>query len=296
MNKRFLFTFLATSALAAWALLRTPPGRFVWRPRDPNAPHVALITGASAGIGAEYARQLAARGFDLVLAARRADRLHELAQSLMQTYRVHVEVVAADLAQEADVARVEARIRAMDNLALLINNAGFGTIGRLVNSDPVRQQEMVYLHVMAPMRLTQAALPGMITRGYGAIINVSSVAGYMRFRGNVNYAATKAYLTVFSETLANELSGSGVCVQALCPGFTRTEFHSTSEFQNHRSAPYPDFMWMSAQEVVRQSLDALGNGQVAFVPGLLYRALVLALRTPVLGDGLMRVAGWVIGR
>lgn len=296
MNKRFFFTVSITSALAAWALLRTPPGRFTWRPRDPNTPQVALITGASAGIGAEYARQLAARGFDLVLTARRADRLHDLAQSLMQTYHVNVEVVAADLSYEAGVTHVEEHIRAMDNLAVLVNNAGFGTIGRLVNSDPVRQQEMVYLHVMAPMRLTQAALPGMTARQYGAIINVSSVAGYVRLRGNVNYAATKAYLTAFSETLANELLGSGVYVQALCPGFTRTEFHYTPEFENHRPAPYPDFMWMSAEEVVHQSLAALGNGQVAFVPGWLYRMLVLALRTSVLGDGLMRVAGLVIGR
>lgn len=290
MNKKILTTVSLASVVGAWALFRTPPGRFTWRLRDPNAPLAALITGASAGIGAEYARQLAARGFDLVLVARRGDRLQEMAQSLTHTYGVNVEVIVADLSQAADVARVEERIRAMDNLAVLVNNAGFGTIGRLVNSDPVRQQEMVYLHVMAPMRLTQAALPGMTARKYGAIINVSSVAGYVRLRGNVNYAATKAYLTAFSETLQNELLGSGVYVQALCPGFTRTEFHSTSDFAKHKPKPYPAFMWMSAQEVVQQSLDALGNGQVAFVPGLLYRVLVLMLRTPALGDNMMRVA------
>lgn len=290
MNKKTLAAFSLASGVGAWALLRTPPGRFSWRPRNPDAPLAALITGASAGIGAEYARQLAARGLDLVLVARRSDRLHELAQSLMQTYRINAEVFVADLAQEADVARVEDRIRVMDNLAVLVNNAGFGTIGRLVNVDPARQQEMVYLHVMAPMRLTQAALPGMTARNHGAIINVSSVAGYVRLRGNVNYAATKAYLTAFSETLASELLGSSVYVQALCPGFTHTEFHFTPEFEKHKPKPYPDFMWMSAEEVVRQSLDGLGNGQVAFVPSLLYRMLVLVLRTPVIGDNLMRVA------
>ena len=287
MNKRFIFAVSILSALASWALLRTPPGRFRWRLRDPNAPLVALITGASAGIGAEYARQLAAHGLDLVLVARRADRLHELAQSLTQTYGVNVEVIAADLAQEADVARLEEHIRAMDNLAMLVNNAGFATIGRLVNVEPVRQQEMVYLHAMAPMRLTQAALPGMTARKHGAIINVSSVAGYVRLRGNVNYAATKAYLTAFSETLQNELLGSGVYVQALCPGLTHTEFHSTPDFATHKPRPYPELMWM---------LDALGNGQVAFVPGLLYRIMVLVLRTPVLGDTLMRMAALLAGR
>jgi short-subunit dehydrogenase len=290
MNQKTLTALSLASAVGAWALLRTPPGRFPWRRRDLAAPATALITGASAGIGAEFARQLAARGFDLVLTARRGDRLQELAQSLATTYQIKCDVLSADLAREEGVAAVEAYIRTMDHLAVLVNNAGFGTIGRLANVDPVRQQEMVYLHAMAPMRLTQAALPAMIERKHGAIINVSSVAGYVRLRGNVNYAATKAYLTAFSETLQNELLGSGVYVQALCPGFTRTEFHSTPDFANHKSKPYPDFMWMSAEDVVQQSLDAIGNGQVAFVPGLLYRLMVLVLRMPVLGDNLMRVA------
>lgn len=295
MNRRFLFTGLVISA-AAWALLRVPGGRFP-RPSPGASPRpVALITGASAGIGAEYARQLAARGFDLVLVARRAERLAELSQSLTATYGVHCEVIAADLAHDEGVSLVEARIRSLNNLAILVNNAGFGTIGRLVNVDPVRQQEMLYLHVMAPMRLTQAALPGMTARRYGAIINVASVAAYWRFVGNVNYAATKAYLVAFSEGLQIELRGSGVHVQALCPGFTRTEFHHTEEFKKHRPRHYPGFLWMSAEEVVRQSLDALGNGQVVVVPGLFYRALVLALRTSVLGEGLMWVAGMVLKR
>lgn len=290
MGKRTFLAAAVTTGLAAWALLRTPPGRFKWRPRDATAPQTALITGASAGIGAEFARQLAARGFDLVLVARRTERLTELAATLTATFQVNCEVLAADLAHEAGVASVEARIRELDTLAVLVNNAGFGTLGRFVNADPTRQQEMVYLHTMAPMRLTQAALPGMTARRYGAIINVASVAAYVRLRGNVNYTATKAYLTAFSEVLQAELRGAGVCVQALCPGFTRTEFHYTPDFKDHKPLPYPDFMWMSAAEVVRQSLDALGNGQVAFVPGVLYRALVLMLRTPVLGDNAMRLA------
>lgn len=295
MNKRFLFTGVVTSA-AAWALLRLPSGRFPWPPSDASTRPVALITGASAGIGAEYARQLAARGFDLLLVARRADRLSELSQSLTAAHGVHCETIAADLTQDEGVSLVEARIRTTDNLAILVNNAGFGTIGRLVNVDPVRQQEMIYLHVMAPMRLTQAALPSMTAQRYGAIINVASVAAYWRFVGNVNYAATKAYLVAFSEGLQIELRGSGVHVQALCPGFTRTEFHHTDEFKKHKARRYPGFLWMSAEEVVRQSLEALGNGQVVVVPGLLYRALVLALRTPLLGEGLMRIAGMIMGR
>jgi short-subunit dehydrogenase len=290
MNKRTFFAAAATAGLAAWTLLRTPPGRFKWRPRDVDAPHTALITGASAGIGAEFARQLAARGFDLVLVARRADRLTELAEMLTATFKVNCEVIAADLTHEEGIAAVEARIRTLNTLTVLINNAGFGTLGKLVNADPARQQAMVSLHVMAPMRLTQAALPGMKARHHGAIINVSSVAAYVRLRGNVNYMATKAYLNAFSEVLQSELRESGIYVQALCPGFTHTEFHFTPDFKDHKPLPYPELMWKSAEEVVRQSLDAIGNGQVAFVPGVLYRALVLALRTPVLGDNMMRVA------
>ncbi|MFO7634412.1 MAG: SDR family oxidoreductase [Caldilinea sp.] len=294
MNKKAFTALTVASAIGAWSLLRTPPGRFPWRPRDPSAPLAALITGASAGIGAEYARQLAGRGFDLVLVARRADRLDELAQSISAAHQVKCEVIAADLACEEGVAQVEARIRGLDNLAMLVNNAGFGTIGKVVNADPARQQEMVYLHVMAPMRLTRAALPGMTVRKYGAIVNVSSVAAYVRIRGNVNYTATKAFLNAFSETLQYEQRATGVYVQAFCPGFTRTEFHSTPDFQNVTLKQYPDFMWQSAPEIVRQSLNAIGNGQVAFVPGVLYRTLALALRTPVIGDNMMRVASLLI--
>lgn len=294
MGKRTFLTATIASSLAAWALLRTPPGRFQWRPRDAAAPQSALITGASAGIGAEFARQLAACGFDLVLVARRTDRLTELAATLMATFQVNCEVIAADLAHEEGVAAVEERIRALNSLTVLVNNAGFGTLGKFVNADPVRQQEMVYLHTMAPMRLTQAALPGMTARRSGAIINVASVAAYVRLRGNVNYTATKAYLTAFSEVLQTELRGTGVYVQALCPGFTRTEFHYTPDFKDHKPLPYPAFMWMSAEEVVRQSLAALGNGQVAFVPGVFYRALVLTLRIPVLSDNLMRLASLLL--
>lgn len=293
MNRRLLFTGLAASA-AAWALLHTPRGRFPWPSRNTTPRPVALITGASAGIGAEYARQLAVRGFDLALVARRADRLYELSRSLTAAHGVHCEVIAADLAHDEGVSLVEARIRAMDALAILVNNAGFGTIGRLVNVDPGRQQEMIYLHVMAPMRLTQAALPDMMERRHGAIINVASVAAYWRFVGNVNYVATKAYLVAFSEGLQIELRGSGVHVQALCPGFTRTEFHHTEEFKKRRARRYPDFLWMSAEEVVRQSLDALGNGQVVVVPGLFYRALVLALRTPVISEALMGIGNLLL--
>lgn len=283
--------FGAQSPATAQRAPRNAPGRFVWHPRNPSAPLTALVTGASAGIGAEFARQLAGRGFDLLLVARRATRLTELARTIEAEKGVRCTVLAADLAQETGVAQVEAAIRQLDNLAILVNNAGFGTVGQFVRSDPLRQQEMVYLHVMAAMRLTQAALPALLHHRYGALINVSSVAAYIRLRGNVNYSATKAFLNAFSETLHYELHGTGVFVQALCPGFTHTEFHSTPDYQNFKPHTYPAFMWQSAQTVVQRSLDAVGNGQVIYVPSLLYRALVLALQTPVLGETMLRVGG-----
>lgn len=290
MRKGTATVATTAAAVGAWSLFRTPPGRFKWRARDAQAPDVALITGASSGIGAEFARQLAARGLDLVLVARRQERLDALAAELSAAHGVACEAIAADLAHEAGIAQVEARIRTLNNLAVLVNNAGFGTVGRLVNADPARQQEMVALHVMAPMRLTQAALPNMTARKRGAIVNVSSVAAYVRLRGTANYVATKSYLNAFSETLQIELRGTGVYVQALCPGFTRTEFHATPDYARVKSTQYPDFMWLKAGDVVRQSLDALGNGQVIFVPGALYRGLVALLRTPFLGNALMQVA------
>lgn len=295
MNKRTFLAITVTAGLAAWSLLRTPPGRFKWRLRDDAAPPpVALITGASAGLGAEFARQLAARGFDLVLVARRADRLAALAQTLTAAHGIRCETLAADLGDEAGVMQVETFLRTCENLAVLVNNAGFATTGKFVKADPVRQQEMVYLHTMAPMRLTQAALPSMKARTYGAVINVSSVAAYIRLRGNVNYSATKAYLNAFSEVLDYELRGTGVYVQALCPGFTRTEFHSTPDQQGFDPNQYPTFMWATADDVVRQSLAAIGNGQVVFVPGMLYRVLMLFLRTPGVGDTLLRVASLLL--
>ena len=290
MNKSTIVIAATAATVGAWSLFRTPPGRFKWQSRDPQAPAVALITGASSGIGAEFARQLAARGLDLVLVARRQERLDALAAELTDAYGIACDVIAADLAQDVGLAQVEARIRTLGNLAVLVNNAGFGTVGRLVNADPARQQEMVALHVMAPMRLAQTALPGMTTRKRGAVVNVSSVGAYVRLRGTVNYVATKSYLNAFSETLQIELRGTGVYVQALCPGFTRTEFHATADYARFKSTQYPDFMWLKAGDVVRQSLDALGNGQVIFVPGALYRGLVALLRTPVLGNAIMQMA------
>jgi short-subunit dehydrogenase len=222
---------------------------------------VALITGASAGLGVSFAKQLAARGYDLILVARREERLRPLAESLP----VAAEVLGADLAIEEGLATTERAISECERLELLVNNAGFGTLGRFWETDRDGQIRMHELHVMATMRLTQAALKDMVLRKRGAVINVSSVASFGQSPGNVSYCATKAWMTSFTTGLDLELRdiASPVKVQALCPGFTRTEFHETLGMDPGK---IPAFFWIPADEVVRISLDALEGGQVIVLP------------------------------
>jgi short-subunit dehydrogenase len=164
----------------------------------------------------------------------------------------------------------------VSQLALLVNNAGFGSRGALADASPARQEAMLRLHTLAPMRLTQAALPVLLRNGRGAVVNVSSVASFLYSGGNVNYCATKAYLTTFSEGLAAELRGTGVRAQALCPGFTRSEFHQRMDADIR---DVPSWMWMSAGHVVETSLRNLERGgPVVCVPGVRYKLAVLLLR------------------
>jgi len=237
----------------------------------------ALITGASSGIGAAFARALAAQGHDLLLVARRRDRLESLAAELKERHAAFAEILVADLSQRAGVERVQARIAELEALEMLINNAGFGTTGRFTRLDVEKQVQMVNLHVVASMRLCRAALPGMIDRGSGAVINVASVLAFGPFPGNATYAATKAFLVAFSKNLHAELGHKGVRFQALCPGFTSTEFHDTPEYQRFERSRIPEMLWLSAEEVVAGSLAALRRNRVVFVPGLKNRLLAALL-------------------
>lgn len=235
----------------------------------------ALITGASSGIGAAYARRLAQEGYSLVLVARRADRLAALAAELMRDYAITAEVLPADLSQAADVARVEQRLAHLD-LSILVNNAGFGTNkGSLLASDLNEQLDMLNLHVLATMRLCRAALPGMIARERGAIVNVSSISAFFPSPGDINYPASKAYMNTFSRALQAEVVRHGIRVQALCPGFTHTEFHGTPAMSGFQKSRVPSAMWMTAEQVVEESLRCLGSDRVICVPGRRNQLLVL---------------------
>ena len=237
---------------------------------------VALITGASAGIGKVFAQRLAGSGHDLLLIARDGVRLQQLADELSLQYGISAEALPADLARDEGMRSVANRIAQMERLDCLVNNAGFGSKGKLVNRPVAEQATMLELHVMAPMLLTRAALPGMIARKRGTIINVASVASFIYSAGNVNYCATKAYLRVFTEGLATELVGTGVRVQALCPGFTRTEFHDRAAIDMKTT---PGFLWLDAARVVDDSLaQAARGGDPVCIPSIRYKTIVLLIR------------------
>ncbi len=245
-------------------------------PRARGPRRRALVTGASAGIGEAFADRLARDQYDLVLVARSADRLEALAKRLEGRRGVRIEVLPADLTNEADVARLEAHL-AESTPDLLVNNAGFGTVGPFAELDPATEVRELRLNAEAVLRLTRAALPAMCARGHGAVINVSSLAGEGPTPWNATYGATKAFVTSLSEALHEELRGTGVVVQALLPGFTRTEFQQRAGVD---PSGVPGVAWMSAEAVVDASLSALERGSAVCVPGLGYQVL-------------NRVQGWV---
>lgn len=238
---------------------------------------LACVTGASAGLGREFAAQLAQRGFDLLLVARDLDRLTALADELSLQHGISAEPYQCDLSRDEPMRALAERLSKEERLMVLVNNAGFGTKGKLATRPVGEQATMLELHVMAPMLLTRAVVPKMIERREGFVITVASVASFTASMGNVNYCATKAYQRVFMEGLAMELFGTGVKVQALCPGFTHTEFHDRMKIDKTKGIP--SWAWLNADRVVRESLEnAFGGGPTVVIPGKRYKAVVFALR------------------
>ena len=229
---------------------------------------VALITGASAGIGAAYANQLAAKGTDLVLVARDETRLSQLAQELVTQHNINVEVLAADLSDRSQLDKVAARA-AKEDIDLVINNAGFGIKQPFAGGALDAEQNLLDVLVTAVMRITHSALPGMLERNRGGVINVSSIAGWL---SSGTYSATKSWVTTFSESLATLHKNSKVHVMALCPGFTRTEFHSRAEMEIET---IPSWMWLDVNYVVKKSLSDFAKSKPVSVPGSQYKVLSL---------------------
>ncbi len=233
----------------------------------------ALITGPTSGIGNAFARRLAADGWDLVLVARHSARLDQVAEELSSAHGIEAEAFPADLSSDAARAAVVERIsddaRPID---LVVNNAGFASPGSLLDSDFAAEDAALAVLVRAVLQLSHAALRAMAPRGHGGILNVSSVAGFVP-RGT--YSASKAYVTNFTESLAEEARGTGVRVVVTCPGFTRTEFHARSGIDTD---PIPDFLWLNADKVVDDALEALRRNRVVTVPGLQWKLIVAAAK------------------
>lgn len=230
----------------------------------------ALITGATSGIGAAFARRFAAQGYGLVLTGRREAQLRAVAQEIEAQYRVPVDVVLVELADPAGAPTVLEHA-AGKTVEVLVNNAGFGVNSLFVEGDLASYRAMTAVHVDAPMQLVHALLPGMLARGRGAIINVSSDGAFLLMRKNSVYAASKGFLKTFSEALHLELLGSGVRVQALCPGLTHTDFHEKMGMAKARQQDSRFVHWMSPETVVDASLRALERDQVICIPGTMTR-------------------------
>lgn len=230
----------------------------------------ALVTGASSGIGEAIARQLGAEGTDLVLVARSKGRLNALASELSSD----CEVLAADLTNQGDLARVANRLAETPSIDLLVNNAGFGRTGNFADDDPAQQLSQVDLNVTALVQLSHAGVNAMRNSG-GAILNVSSIAGYMPTPDNAIYGATKAFVSSFSHAIASEERNSNVTVTVVAPGFTRTEFQNQADYD---STKIPDALWQSAESVAAAALDATAKGRSNVVPGAHNKAAVVGLR------------------
>jgi short-subunit dehydrogenase len=253
----------------------------------------ALVTGASAGIGRAFAVGLAARGHDLVLVARDAARLEQLAAELSVAHGVAADVLAADLLTDAGVTAVATRLADAEHpIDLLVNNAGFGTYGRFAELDVAREVEEVELNVVALLRLTHAALGAMEQRHAGAILNVASLAAYQPNPISATYGATKAFVHSFTHAVREEARGTGVTVMLVCPGYTHTEFHDRAGLG---PSDIPEFVWQSADAVVAAALRDLDRGRAVSIPGVLNRTAAALSSTAPAGIT-RRVAGLVIKR
>lgn len=254
----------------------------------------ALITGASSGLGAEFANQVAQLGYNLVLVSRRADRLEMLVDKIRLKYMVQTTVIPADLSILPEIEQLASTISTITDLDLLINCAGFGTVGRFYRVDPSVELNMLHVHVIAPVMLCRAGLPVMLSRNHGAIINVSSLAGLIPIR-NVVYQSTKSFLVNFSYALRNELIGSQVHVQVLCPGFVYTEFHDTQQYTHFSRSSVPGFLWMTPEQVVSESLKSLTSHRWLCIPGSVYKLAGLLARNSF-SAGLIQLAARLILR
>ena len=234
----------------------------------------AIITGATSGIGASFANKLAAQGYNLVITGRRKKELQSLADEIETKQKVSVLVQLLDLDDNNQLEKFIKYVKTIDNMGMLVNNAGFGTYDDFWKQELSRQEKMVAVHVLATMKLVYGVLPMMIKNKKGFIINVSSLGSFLPLRKNAVYAGTKAFLTIFTESLHLELLKTGIRVQVLCPGFTRTNFHQRIDTIQQDMKELEKLHWMSADKVVDCSLASLRKNRVVCVPGFRNRLIM----------------------
>ena len=238
----------------------------------------ALITGASAGLGLEFATQLARQGYDLALVARRADRLNAAVAELSERYGVSVSAIVADLADPEAPEHIRRQL-ADTEVSFLVNNAGSSGPDLMAERDWRKQLAFFQLMMTSMAHLCHLFIPAMVERGFGRVINVSSMSARLILAGDSNYGPAKSYVVALSEGLAGAVASQGVKIQALCPGFTHTEFHEAADMMEFKNAN-PDYLWYDANVVVRESLSALERGKVVYCSGRLYRVMDALVRFP----------------
>jgi short-subunit dehydrogenase len=243
---------------------------------EPSVSNTALVTGASSGIGASIAAELASRGFSMILVARREERLRSLATELSSEHGVDVEVIACDLGEESERDRLQSEFSGRGRaVEVLVNNAGFGHQADFARSPRERMVEMVRLNVEAVVDLTSRFITPMVERGRGSVINIASLGAFQPLPGSAVYGASKAFVLSFSEAIRTELRGSGVTVTAVCPGPVRTEFMAVADFPGVEDRT-PGIVWMSAEDIARQAVEGAAHDKRVVVPGMLNRAGALA--------------------
>ncbi len=239
---------------------------------------IAVVTGATSGIGAAYANKFAKQGYDLILIGRRKEKIEETGQYFRREYGVNVEILLAELTEQEDVKKVTEFIKEK-NVEVLVNNAGFGVTGLYPEADLAVMEQLAKVSTLAPMQLIYEVLPGMIIRKKGTIINISSESVYMVVPGNAIYSAAKAFLKTFTEGLYMDLQGTGVKVLAVCPGLTHTDFHEKMGMEKSRQTDKGMIQWMSPEKVVEDSLKDLEKGRVISIPGSHTKILAYILST-----------------
>jgi uncharacterized protein len=244
----------------------------------PAPDRTCVVTGASSGIGAEIARELARRGLGVTVVARREDRLKVLADELTGDHGIRTEVITADLTDEASRASLASTLGERGLTAdVLVNNAGFSTMGPVYRSDPARELAMIRTDVEAVVHLCSLFLPGMVERKQGAILNVASTAAFQPLPGQAGYSASKAFVLAYSEAVCGELRGTGVTMTALCPGPVETGFAETMGLSDDEAAAsMPKFMWVPATDVAKQGVDGMAKGKMVVIPGIANRLTAFA--------------------